>query len=217
MENLNKDFDLCFLQPSRWIIYGPSGCGKTTFVSNLITNSKKLFGFEFDTILYCSGQGFPNIINKVIQKCSSFTNEYIESLDEQEKNLIIIDDNMHNATNDILISDLFTKKSHHKNITVMILLQNLFPKSKYMRDISISSNYMVLFKNPRENMQVKLLGRQIDGDKSNFISSCYLDATKNKPFSYLMLDLGQTTPDFMKVRKNVLIDQVLQIFYIKDE
>ncbi len=217
MENLNKDFELCFMQPSRWIIYGPSGCGKTTFVSNLITNSKKLFGFEFDTILYCSGQGFPHIKDKNILKCNSFTDKYIESLDENDKNLIIIDDNMHNATNDILISDLFTKKSHHKNITVMILLQNLFPKSKYMRDISISSNYIVLFKNPRENMQVKLLGRQIDGDKSNFISSCYLDATKNKPFSYLMLDLGQTTPEFMKVRTNVLNEEVPQIFYIKHE
>jgi len=44
-----------------------------------------------------------------------------------------------------------------------------------------------------------------------------LDATKNKPFSYLMLDLGQTTPEFMKVRTNVLNEEVLQIFYIKHE
>jgi len=167
--------------------------------------------------LYCSGQGFPENKNHDILICNSFTEEYVDNLDKNDNNLIIVDDNMHKATNDILISDLFTKKSHHKNITVIILIQNLFPKSKYMRDISISSNYIVLFKNPRENMQVKLLGRQIDGDKSNFISNCYLDSTKSKPFSYLILDLGQTTPEFLKVRTNVFPDETPQIVYCKGE
>ena len=217
MGKLNKDIDLCFTHPSRWIIYGPSGCGKTTFVSKLIKFSKNLFGFKFDTILYCSGQGFPENKDQNILICNSFNEEYIDNLNNSDNNLIIVDDNMHKATNDILISDLFTKKSHHKNITVIILLQNLFPKSKYMRDISISSNYIVLFKNPRENMQVKLLGRQIDGDKSNFISNCYLDSTKSKPFSYLILDLGQTTPEFLKVRTNVFPDETPQIVYCKGE
>ena len=214
---MNKEVDLTFKHPSRWIIFGPSGCGKTTFVSKLIENSKEIFGFNFDTMLYCSSQGFPTIKNPKIFKCNTFTDEYVENLDEKENNLIVIDDNMHISTNDLKISDLFTKKSHHKNITVIMLLQNLFPKSKYMRDISISSNYIVLFKNPRENMQVKLLGRQIDGDNSNFISNCYLDATKDKPFSYLLLDLCQETTNFLKVRSNVLVDEVPPILYIKDE
>ncbi len=214
---MNKEFDLTFKHPSRWIIFGPSGCGKTTFISKLIENSKEMFGFNFDTMLYCSSQGFPTIKNPNIFMCNTFTEEYVENLNEKENNLIVIDDNMHISTNDLKISDLFTKKSHHKNITVIILLQNLFPKSKYMRDISISSNYIVLFKNPRENMQVKLLGRQIDGDNTNFISNCYLDATKSKPYSYLLLDLCQETPNLMKVRSNVLIDEAPHFFYIKDE
>ena len=217
MENI---YDLSFKHPSRWLIYGPSGSGKSYFVQKLILNSKKLFGIKFDTILYCSGQGFPNFneVNNVkILKCNSFTNSYIDKLDERKNNLIIIDDKMNSATNDIIISDLFTKKSHHKNITVIFLVQNLFPKSKYMRDISISSTYIVLMKNPREIFQIKLLSQQIDGEKKNFILESYKDATKNKPYSYLLLDLGQETPELLKVRTNVLCNEYPKIIYINQE
>ena len=209
--------DLTFKHPSRWLINGPSGSGKSTFVNNLILDSNVLFGLRFDTILYCSGQGFPEfdkINNVTILKCNSFTNSYIDSLDTTKNNLIIIDDNMNLAANDLLISDLFTKKSHHKNITVLFLVQNLFPKSRYMRDISISSTYIVLMKNPREIFQIKLLSQQINGEKSNFIIDSYKDATKYKPYSYLLLDLGQTTPEFLKVRSNVLTNEYPNVVYI---
>ena len=211
--------DLTFIHPSRWLIYGPSGSGKSTFVNNLILDSIELFGLQFDTILYCSGQGFPkfNKVNNVsILMCNSFTNSYIDNLDSTKNNLIIIDDNMNIAANDILISDLFTKKSHHKNITVIFLVQNLFPKSKYMRDISISSTYIVLMKNPREIFQIKLLSHQINGEKSNFIIDSYKDATKNKPYSYLLLDLGQTTHELLKVRTNVLSNEFPKVVYIEE-
>ncbi len=119
------------------------------------------------------------------------------------KNLLILDDNMHNVANDIIISDLFTKLSHHKNISVILLVQNLFPKSKYMRDISSNSTYIVLMSNPRETLQIKTLSSQIDGANSSFILNCYNDATKNKPFTYLFLDFDQSTPDEVRVRTNI--------------
>ena len=214
---MNKIYDILFKHPTRWIIYGPSGSGKSSFVHQLLLQSKELFGINFNCVIYCSGENFPsfNKINNIpILKCESFTRDYIDLMDKNNNNLIVLDDCMHEATNDILISDLFTKRSHHKNITVIILLQNLFPKSKYMRDISISSSYIVLMNNPREILQIKLLANQIDGDKSNIITEAYKNATKNKPYSYLLLDLCQTTPEIIKIRTNVLLDEHPKIVYV---
>jgi hypothetical protein len=47
-------------------------------------------------------------------------------------------------------ASLFTKKSHHRNISVMYIEQNLFHKGKNHRTISLNAHYMVLFKNPRD-------------------------------------------------------------------
>jgi len=199
-------YDLTLTHPSRFIIYGPSGSGKSTFVENMLQHMKELFGFYFDKIIYCSGQSFPSfqeIHGIPIEMIASINQSQINQINPDLNNIIILDDNMHEVSNDLLISDLFTKLSHHKNITVILLVQNLFPKSKYMRDISLNSTYLVLMSNPREKQQIKTLSTQIDGSDSLFIFKAYLSATKNKPFSYLFLDFEQNTPDEVRVRTSI--------------
>ena len=210
-------YDLTLKHPRRFIICGPSGSGKTSFVEKLMFYMNELFGFYFNKIIYCSGQSFPdfNFIHNIeIKKVDIIDRNLLDDLNPMENNLVIIDDNMHSLANDILISDLFTKLSHHKNISVIVLLQNLFPKSKYMRDISSNSTYMVLMSNPRETLQIKTLSSQIDGANSSFILNCYNDATKNKPFSYLFLDFDQNTADDVRVRTNIFPNEDSYV-YIK--
>jgi hypothetical protein len=203
---MEKSFDLTLKHPRRMIIYGPSGSGKTTFVEKILLYMKELFGFYFDRIYYCSGQGFPaiNSIHGIkINKLDLIDKNFINEINPKNNTLLVIDDNMHQVANDLLVSDLFTKISHHKNITVILLVQNLFPKSKYMRDISSNSTYIVLMSNPRETLQIKTLSSQIDGANSNFILNCYKEATKGKPFGYLFLDFDQNTPVEVRVRTNI--------------
>ena len=64
------------------------------------------------------------------------------------RNLIVIDDLM--AETDERVTTLFTKKSHHRNTSVLHLIQNLFPKNKDSGTIRLNSQYMVVFKNPRD-------------------------------------------------------------------
>ena len=73
-------------------------------------------------------------------------------LDSTTRNLIIIDDLM--AETDERVTTLFAKKSHHRNTSVLYLVQNLFPKNKESRTISLNSQYMVVFKNPRDASQM---------------------------------------------------------------
>jgi ABC-type oligopeptide transport system ATPase subunit len=67
--------------------------------------------------------------------------------------LIILDDLLDVAyTKEVC--NLFTKGSHHRNISVILITQNLFHQANYCRDISLIAKYLVLLKNVRDNQQL---------------------------------------------------------------
>ena len=72
---------------------------------------------------------------------------------------------------------LFTKKSHHRNTSVLYLVQNLLPKNKESRTISLNSQYMVVFKNPRDASQMSHLARQMYPGRAKFVKEAFKDAT----------------------------------------
>ncbi len=65
-----------------------------------------------------------------------------------KRNVVVLDDLM--AETDGRVTDLFTKKSHHSNTSVIYLVQNRFRKHKESRTIILNAQYMVVFKNPRD-------------------------------------------------------------------
>ena len=77
-------------------------------------------------------------------------------------------------------------------------MQNLFHQGKYCRDISLNTHYFILFKNPRDIQQIKLLGRQL-GKK---LLNVYLDATED-PFGYLLIDLSPGKKDSYMLRSRI--------------
>ena len=68
--------------------------------------------------------------------------------------------------------------------------------------------------NPRESIQIKRLSHQIHGN--NFIYECFQDATKSKPYSYILLDFVQDTPDNLRIRSSLFSDEIINI-YVKKE
>jgi pyruvate-formate lyase len=80
----------------------------------------------------------------------------LDTLDPRDKHLIILDDLMDEA--DQRVASLFTKKSHHRNISFMYIVQNLFHRGKHHRTISLNAHYMALFKIPRDVSQIMALG-----------------------------------------------------------
>jgi hypothetical protein len=83
------------------------------------------------------------------------------------------------------------------------LTQNIFSKGKYSRDLSLNSNYIINFKNPRDQLQMQVLARQIFGNKSKYLMESYDDATK-KPYGYIFLDLRQDTELRNRVQTGIL-------------
>ena len=71
--------------------------------------------------------------------------------------LLVLDDLIREGGQDKELLDLFTKHSHHQNITVMYLYQDMFPPGKYAKNISRNAHYIIAFKNPRDQLGMKNL------------------------------------------------------------
>ena len=102
---------------------------------------------------------------------------------------------MTEAKCDQRIADLFTKGSHHRNISIVYLTQNLFPQGKACRDIALNTTqYLVLFNNPIDRQKVATLARRIYPSTSAIFMKRFEQAT-SRPYGYLVVDLKSSTPE----------------------
>ena len=142
--------------------------------------------------------------------------EFVEGLPDintfQPGCLVVIDDLM--AETDGIVTKLFTKASHHRNISVIYLVQNLFSKNKEHRTISLNAQYLVLFKNPRDASQITHLAKQMYPHAVKFLAEVFQDATST-PHSYLLVDLKQNTPEHMRLRTHVFPGEVQYVYLRK--
>ena len=111
------------------------------------------------------------------------------------------------------VTDLLTKKSHHSNTSVIYLVQYLFTRNKESRTISLNTQYMVVFKNPRDASQITNLAKQMYPGRVKFVQEAFADATST-PYGYLMVDLKQDTPEDLRLRTSLLPDDVVQYVYM---
>lgn len=191
-----------FLHPFTCIVAGPTSSGKTVLVDSLIKNHQYTFHNFKDhpKVLWCHGQmqsRYKSPDNSLI--------EYHEGLIEDPSgyDLIVIDDLMNELGGDNRLLNLFTKGSHHMNISIIFIVQNIFHQAKNMRGISLNCQYLIVMKNPRDKSQFHYLARQIYPTKSKKLICAYEDATK-EPFSYLKIDLTPATPEYLRVQTNIV-------------
>ena len=122
--------DTRWKHPFTAIISGPTGCGKTVFVKRFLKHLPHVCDTCFDRILfyYSEWQDAYKSDFVVSTDCGTHGVEFIEGLpqisdysnDNGKKKLIIIDDLMREASNGAIL-DLFTKHSHHKNISIIFI------------------------------------------------------------------------------------------------
>ena len=125
--------------PSSMLLVGPSGSGKTHFTERLLLHNLDLFQSSPKTIHYCYGawqDGFKRMKKRGIR-----FHEGIPELSDLAKwfpqgGILVMDDLMDEGGSDKRVLDLFTKHSHHRNITVLYLCQDMLPAGKYAKSIS---------------------------------------------------------------------------------
>ena len=204
---------ISFRHPCTILIAGPTQSGKTFFFKQILAHN--LIQPPATRILYVNTgeippelQEFPQIeYIKGLEKLL----ECYENLDPLERNLVVIDDQMAEAGNSTTIGNLFSKGSHHKNITVIYIVQNLFDKGRVHRTISLNSHYVILFKNARDKGQIRTLAQQVFPNKVKFIVEAFEEATK-EPYGYLMLDCHPQTPEELRVRGNIFKGDDIEIY-----
>jgi hypothetical protein len=82
---------------------------------------------------------------------------------------------------------------------VIHITQNLFQGGKVTRTQSLNAHYLVLFKNPRDKLQLMYLARQMYPRQEGFVLDSFEDATQ-RPYGFLMFDLNTDTPDEIRIR-----------------
>ena len=118
---------------------------------------------------------------------------------------------MISCQNVILKSQNFTKGSHHRNLSIWFLMQNFFHKGKEIRSITLNAHFIIMFKNPRDQQQIKVLARQMYDKDFKVMTEAFTDAT-NQAHGYLLIDLKQATPDHLRLRASILPGEDLAIY-----
>ena len=77
--------------------------------------------------------------------------------------------------------------------------------------MSLNSHYIVVFKNPRDALQIATLARQMYPGKSKFLVEAYKNATE-KPFGYLMLDLKPDTEEKYRIQTNIFPTDIHYVY-----
>jgi hypothetical protein len=203
-----------FKQPFTCIVSGPTSSGKSTFAVKFIKNIKnQCTPPYFHSIIWCLSEtnAAPLELKGLVSFYKGIPDFNNESL---EPKLIILDDLMRDAYSP-QVSDLFSKLSHHRNLSILLVTQNLFHQARGARDISLNSKYIVVYKNPRDKNQVAHLARQVYPENWRGLHKAFLDATK-QPHGYLLLDLCQDTPDLLRFRTNIFDEHPLVYAPIDD-
>ena len=183
-------------------LVGPSETGKT----QLIYNWLKIGTFQptFDKIYFFHQHSQPlcDVMQKEIENLEFVQGvnfEFISSLKNNgTKYLLIFDDSCEEICNSKPFVDIATT-GRHRCLSTIYIKHNLFHQSKLGRDVELQNTQFVLFKSPRDVMQVTTLSAQL-GLGSELVD-WYRDATF-VPFGRLLIDLSPRTDDGLRYCSN---------------
>ena len=129
---LVKPINMRFSHPARILVCGPSNSGKTTLVTNIIRNWRTFFHHPVTCVVWYYGvyqPGYDKLSTMGVELREglpeSIESDFPYTVSSDETQILVLDDLMKQATKDSHVLDIFTKWSHHKNITALMLSQNI--------------------------------------------------------------------------------------------
>ena len=195
-------------------LVGPSETGK----SQLIYNWLKIGTLQskFDKIYFFKQHSQPlyDVMLKEIESLEFVRGVNFEFIDSLKNNgtkyLLIFDDSCEEIGNSKAFVDIATA-GRHRCLNTIYIKHNLFHQSKLGRDVELQNTHIVLFKSPRDVMQVTTLSIQL-GLGSELFNWCR-DAT-SVPFGHSLIDLSPRTDDRLRYCTNA--KSVPSKFYIPE-
>ena len=153
-----------FKHPTTIQVSGPTRCGKTRLVRRIL--EEQLIQPFATRIIWVFSKWQPDydLIRERytgIEFEKGWRDEIFDSLSPEQRNILVLDDQMGVASSSTSVAELFTKGSHHRNLTVIYLVQNVYNQGKSQRTISLNSHYSVIFRNGRDASQFRTMAYQI--------------------------------------------------------
>lgn len=200
-----------FKHPAAIILAGPSFCGKSTFLKNVLAadKEKRMFNVSFKRILWCYSEDAAKPEIESVEFYKGIPDDV--EMNHEGPQLIILDDLMSDAYNK-RISDIFTKGSHHRNISIVLVTQNVFHQGAHARDISLNTKYIVLFKSPRDRSQFNHIARQIYPENPKELIRVYNECT-SEAHSYIIIDLTQDINNLLRFRTDIFNKDYLAVCF----
>ncbi|CAH3152882.1 unnamed protein product [Porites evermanni] len=185
--------------PSSVIIAGPSGSGKSELVEQWL-RSLNVFQVKPRKIVYAYDRWQPRFDRMQKKDGIQFhrglpdPRHLTQWFGRTRGGVLVLGDLMEEGGQDKCVLDLFTKDSHHRNITVLYLTQDLFPPGKFSKTINRNAHYIVALKNPRDQTGIRTILLQAFPDRWRQVLRLFKRIT-SRPFGYLMLDVHPASDD----------------------
>lgn len=199
-------FDARIEHPFLMLVCGATQSGKTHFVLELLQQSHRLIDKPLGNVVWFYGQ-----ITEAIRKHQSQYNitfvedipsSFDDYIDDDKNNLFIFDDLMEQASNNKNITKLFTKESHHRNISVIFIMQDLYYNGSERKTLLRNCQYLVLFANPMDMTAVySIASRMVPKRVPSFLK--IFEVVTSTPHGYLFIDGKQNSPNQARFRTDI--------------
>ena len=182
--------ELKLISPFAAFIIGCTGSGKSMTILRWLRYPDRVFREKFRNIYYFYGSCHQKIFNHKKLSHVKFSNnmkllaKLIKTRHPKPGILIVLDDLMTKMANDKTILDLYTKGSHHNNISVINVVQNIFFKSPLMVTLKENSQYYFV-KLVINEQKIKLLATHIGAPD---LVAAYNDSTMRDRYAGVLVD-----------------------------
>ena len=186
-----KFFDVRLKENFKLFISGPSRSGKTEFVKKLTDNADIFMKSppKIVTLVYKVFQPiYYNMNVDHLVHDGSDPKQRLINIANGEPMMIIFDD-LINSDSLTELSNMFVVDGRHMKFSMIFISQKLFVNNEHYRQISLNCDYYIIFKNPRNALEIRNLASQMTPGNMDLVSY-YMMATK-QPFSYLYINLTQ--------------------------
>ena len=229
VQNLNpkskitkKIYDPLLVWPYSLLLCSPTSCGKTTWIAELLKHHEELCTHTPKKLIWIDGVEQPALFETIRKIWFPHQCEFDDGCPEDlltrleqtsdRGSLCIFDDVMNEVSSNSMVSKLFTRGKSHLGSSLVLMLQNIFPKGTQSRTISINAQYQVLFRNPRDSLQISIFAHQLCPHNGKDFLEIYKRAMQ-RPYGYLFCCFTQSCQDEILYCTNVLSNEYPSIVY----
>lgn len=220
MDDNVQPINLHFKHPARILVCGPSNSGKTTLVQNIIQQWDTFFHHPVTRVVWYYAvyqPGYAKLAAMGVELREglpeSIEDDFPTVVPSDETQIVVLDDFMKEAAKSEKVLNLFTKDSHHKNITAFMMVQNLYHQGKHSVDIARNVSVAIFIVEMRNIMVIqRFLQSSYNKHQVREIMTWLRRETHGKPYSNFMIDFDMSTNDEHRLRLNIIPDPERGVF-----